>query len=200
MWGDAPGWQVRCVRCGATRAAAAVGIVRIGAWSWKKFTAGWCSSCRRPAVLAVEPAPTLAPIKPVAHDDEFSPHAGEKSPRGTTGGPLRGRLFRSFAWVAGASYLPFCWVVLAGPEMSRFEPTTRWLLWLVIPGFAPGVYLFHPNDRWEWGSWAVVTLGLLTGLTWLGAQGRLRLWVAVGLALLIAIPSSGLGYLLFALN
>jgi hypothetical protein len=40
--GYAPGWQVRCGTCGATREAAAVGIVRIGRFKGKvSGTFGW---------------------------------------------------------------------------------------------------------------------------------------------------------------
>jgi len=60
MRGDAPGWQVRCVKCGRTRDASEVGITRIGAWSWKKFTLGWCSSCGRLRFLSIERKPIHA--------------------------------------------------------------------------------------------------------------------------------------------
>jgi hypothetical protein len=60
MRGYAPGWQVRCTKCGRTREAAEVGIVRLGAWSWKKYTLGWCSDCRWLRFLAVERKPAPA--------------------------------------------------------------------------------------------------------------------------------------------
>ncbi len=60
MKGYAPGWQVRCVHCQRTRDASKVGIVRIGAWSWKHYTLGWCSGCHWLRVLAVERKPARA--------------------------------------------------------------------------------------------------------------------------------------------
>lgn len=60
MKGYAPGWQVRCTGCGWARDASEVGIIRLGAWSWKKFTLGWCSRCRRWRFLAIERKPSLA--------------------------------------------------------------------------------------------------------------------------------------------
>ena len=60
MRGYAPGWQVRCTKCGRTRDAADVGIVRVGARSWKKFTLGWCSHCRRWRFIAIEKTPVQA--------------------------------------------------------------------------------------------------------------------------------------------
>lgn len=64
--GYAPGWQVRCVSCGWIRAAADLGLVRIGAWSWKKAIVGRCGGCGRIRLLALErgpgtPAPRPAP-------------------------------------------------------------------------------------------------------------------------------------------
>jgi hypothetical protein len=53
--GYAPGWQIRCGSCGATRAAAEVGIVRVG---WFKGQAagtfGWCKNCRGLRMFLVE--------------------------------------------------------------------------------------------------------------------------------------------------
>lgn len=57
MKGYAPGWQLRCTKCGRTRDAADAGIVRIGAWSWKKYILGWCSRCRWLRWVAVERKP-----------------------------------------------------------------------------------------------------------------------------------------------
>ena len=45
--GFAPGWRICCTRCGRSAPAAKVGIIRIGARSYHKYTLGWCSSCRR---------------------------------------------------------------------------------------------------------------------------------------------------------
>ncbi|MFA6186082.1 MAG: hypothetical protein WC770_02560 [Phycisphaerae bacterium] len=41
----APGWQIRCTKCGFTEPWGKYGICLAG-WSWKKFTIGWCSKCR----------------------------------------------------------------------------------------------------------------------------------------------------------
>ncbi|MFO0891237.1 MAG: hypothetical protein U0790_19100 [Isosphaeraceae bacterium] len=60
MKGYAPGWQVRCTRCGRTRDASEAGITRVGAWSWKKYTLGWCAHCRWLRFLAIERKPTHA--------------------------------------------------------------------------------------------------------------------------------------------
>ena len=57
MKGYSSGWQVRCTKCGRTRDAADVGIVKIGASSRKSYTLGWCSSCRRLRFVAVERKP-----------------------------------------------------------------------------------------------------------------------------------------------
>lgn len=60
MGGYAPGWQARCTKCGHTRDASEVGVTRIGAWSWKKYTLGWCSDCHRLRFIAVERRPAHA--------------------------------------------------------------------------------------------------------------------------------------------
>lgn len=54
MKGYAPGWQVRCVKCGHVRDAGEAGLVRIGAWSWKKYIVGRCPNCRWVWIQAVE--------------------------------------------------------------------------------------------------------------------------------------------------
>lgn len=45
--GHAPGWRIRCTRCGRSAPAARIGIWRIGARSWSKYLPGWCRGCRR---------------------------------------------------------------------------------------------------------------------------------------------------------
>lgn len=52
----APGWQVRCTRCGFTEPWGKHGI-RLGAWSWKKYTIGRCPSCKRFGFHAIEKQP-----------------------------------------------------------------------------------------------------------------------------------------------
>jgi len=49
----APGWHVRCTRCGYTEPWGKYGI-SLGAISWKKFTFGRCESCRRFGFHAIE--------------------------------------------------------------------------------------------------------------------------------------------------
>ncbi|AMV39349.1 hypothetical protein [Planctomyces sp. SH-PL62] len=60
MNGYAPGWQARCTKCGLIRDAAEIGLVRIGAWSWKNYTLGGCPRCGRLRFLAVERKPPEA--------------------------------------------------------------------------------------------------------------------------------------------
>jgi hypothetical protein len=50
----APGWQVRCTKCGHTASAARAGVVRIHAFSLAKYTLGLCSHCKSLRVLAIE--------------------------------------------------------------------------------------------------------------------------------------------------
>jgi hypothetical protein len=54
MNGYAPGWQIRCTKCGATRDASEAGVIRIGARSVGKRTLGWCKSCRWFRFIALE--------------------------------------------------------------------------------------------------------------------------------------------------
>jgi hypothetical protein len=51
--GYAPRWQVRCTKCGRTRDASDVGIIRIGA-TGKSYALGWCSNCRWLRFIAIE--------------------------------------------------------------------------------------------------------------------------------------------------
>lgn len=60
MRGYAPGWQVRCTKCGRTRDAAEVGIVRVWAASRGKWTLGWCRQCRWLRWIAIERKPPAA--------------------------------------------------------------------------------------------------------------------------------------------
>ena len=62
--GLAPGWQLRCTRCGRTRDASEAGLVRLGAFSIRKYTLGYCSGCgERLRLIAIERKP-LAPGNP----------------------------------------------------------------------------------------------------------------------------------------
>ncbi len=53
----APGWVIRCMRCGFTEPWGKYGI-RIGAISWKKCTIGRCPRCRRFCCHAIEKGKT----------------------------------------------------------------------------------------------------------------------------------------------
>ncbi len=134
--------------------------------------------------------------KPVAVDDEFGFVPVKQTERPSVGW----RWARSFAWIGASLYVPFCWIALARPSLSRFSWSELVRYWLIMPGFVPGVVLFHPNDRLEWTAWIVTTVGMVLGLTWLGSLGPRRLMLAVVLALLIAIPSSLVSYGLIVLN
>src|SRR6185369_18008092 len=60
MKGYAPGWQVRCRKCGLTFDAADLGIVRIGA-AGTNYALRWCQQCRRLRWVAVERRPADLP-------------------------------------------------------------------------------------------------------------------------------------------
>lgn len=45
--GNAPGWRICCTACGRSSPAGRVGITRLGARSWHKYTAGRCRDCGR---------------------------------------------------------------------------------------------------------------------------------------------------------
>jgi len=53
MKGYAPGWQVRCLKCGLKVPAGQAGVIRIGAIG-KSYKLGWCSRCRRLRCLVIE--------------------------------------------------------------------------------------------------------------------------------------------------
>jgi len=55
----APGWQIRCTRCGHTEPWGKYGI-SLGAAAWKKYTLGKCASCRRYGFHAIEKRPQAA--------------------------------------------------------------------------------------------------------------------------------------------
>lgn len=59
MNGYAPGLQIRCTKCGGTRNAADVGIIRMGA-TGKTYTLGYCSNCRWLRFIAIEKKPEQA--------------------------------------------------------------------------------------------------------------------------------------------
>ena len=49
----APGWRVRCLRCGLSIPAGQAGIIRLGAYG-KSYKLGWCQRCRRIRCFVVE--------------------------------------------------------------------------------------------------------------------------------------------------
>jgi hypothetical protein len=49
----APGWVVRCKKCGYTRPWGKYGV-RLGAASWRKWTLGRCPRCKRICCHAIE--------------------------------------------------------------------------------------------------------------------------------------------------
>ncbi len=69
MTDSSPSWQIRCTRCGRTRDAASVGVIRLGARSYKKFTLGWCSNCRWLRFLAIERSPEGDDAAPLESGD-----------------------------------------------------------------------------------------------------------------------------------
>ena len=59
--GLAPGWQLRCTRCGRIGDASEAGLVRLGAASVRKYTLGYCSGCgERLRIIAIERKPAAA--------------------------------------------------------------------------------------------------------------------------------------------
>ncbi len=58
----APGWRVRCMKCGFTEPWGKYGI-RLGAVSWMNFTIGRCAKCRRIGFHVIERTPEAAKTK-----------------------------------------------------------------------------------------------------------------------------------------
>lgn len=52
--GFAPGWIVRCTKCGKIRKADDAGIVRVGSIASFSYTVDWCSKCRKILFHVVE--------------------------------------------------------------------------------------------------------------------------------------------------
>ena len=53
----APGWQVRCPKCGRTKPMGEIGAIRLGAASRGKRILAWCIQCRRFRFAVVERVP-----------------------------------------------------------------------------------------------------------------------------------------------
>ncbi len=60
MKGYAPGWQVRCRRCGLTFDASDLGFIRVWAIG-RSYKLLWCSRCRWPRWFAMERKPKGLP-------------------------------------------------------------------------------------------------------------------------------------------
>ena len=104
----------------------------------------------------------------------------------------------AFAVVAAGLYLPFGWLgVMAAHQPGATLPWLR--LAPILPGFLPGSYLFQNSTAARYAVMGATTLGLLAVLTSLGSSSRRRLAVAVGVALLVAVPSSVIAYRVFTL-
>ena len=52
--GFAPGWIVRCTKCGKIRKADEAGVVRVGSIASFSYTLDWCSNCRKILFHVVE--------------------------------------------------------------------------------------------------------------------------------------------------
>jgi hypothetical protein len=56
----APGWLIRCPKCGLTKPLGETGAVRLGAASRGKRTVGFCRQCRRLRWAIIERVPPPA--------------------------------------------------------------------------------------------------------------------------------------------
>lgn len=62
----APGWQVRCLRCGLHLPAGQAGIIRLGAYG-KSYKLGWCWRCRWVRCFVVERSKRDRGTRPEKH-------------------------------------------------------------------------------------------------------------------------------------
>jgi hypothetical protein len=74
MKGYAPGWQLRCTKCGLTFDAADMGIVRLAGRSWHQYKIRWCGQCRWLRFFAEERKPTDVP-DPSGPRSDLATHA-----------------------------------------------------------------------------------------------------------------------------
>lgn len=102
----------------------------------------------------------------------------------------------AFAAVAASLYAPFGWLV---PALGGHPAAAaRWLrIAPILPGFVPGASLGRAGAATEYAVMGVMTLGLLATLVSLGSGGGRRLGVAVGVALIVSVPSAIIAYLNF---
>ena len=106
------------------------------------------------------------------------------------------RVGKALAGVSMGLYLPFGWLLLT--SVHERDHSLQWIkLWPILPGFLPGAYLIHPTTAIEFAVMALMTLGLLVTLVSLGSSSRRRLRIALGVALLVSVPSSVVAYLCF---
>jgi hypothetical protein len=94
---------------------------------------------------------------------------------------------RAFVIVIIASYLP-CVLLWAVETMSK----SYYLF--VLPGWFLSLFA-HGNKEVQFWLAAIGTLGVLAGLTWLGAKGRRQLGTAATLAFLNSAVCAGLTWI-----
>jgi hypothetical protein len=82
MTGYAPGWQIRCSKCGLTFDAADLGIVRIGGFG-RSYKLLWCGQCRWFRWFALEKKPAGQPdhAGPRCDPETHVRHAPGSAPR-----------------------------------------------------------------------------------------------------------------------
>ena len=100
------------------------------------------------------------------------------------------------AVVGACLWLPFSWLVLMDGGWS--ECRLSWLrMWPILPGFVPGLWLFHPHDTLEFATMALATLIMIAALTWLACRSRVGMIAAAIIALLISIPTAQIAYAVY---
>lgn len=80
MHGHAPGWQIRCLRCGHIQDAAGREHARLGGASWRRYTLGRCPQCQRIAFQSFERSPDQ-------HSPTTSPSPAPHQPDGADPDP-----------------------------------------------------------------------------------------------------------------
>jgi hypothetical protein len=53
----APGWIIRCTKCGQSKPLGQTGAIRLGAASRGKWTLAWCNRCGWLRIAAIERMP-----------------------------------------------------------------------------------------------------------------------------------------------
>ena len=116
-------------------------------------------------------------------------------PASKTVSVLTGRI-GSAAIVLSCLYLPFAWLLTMDYPWDS-NRLSWFMLWPVLPGILPAMWLAHPYRLLAFAVAAIFTALLLIGLILLARRGTVWLVVAAILALAIAIPSSGMAYAVF---